>query len=116
MMFATTMGWAAVSGCGVRAAMGCAAVRCCGMGVRRGGSAVGRAVAACARRWATSTILRMKTAAALTSYVASASSAAEAMTAPAMVIAPTRPGAHTEEDAVIEISGPVKAAGCAAIR
>jgi hypothetical protein len=40
VMFGTTMGWAAVPGCGVRAAVGCVAMRCiamrcCGMGVRR---------------------------------------------------------------------------------
>src|SRR5271155_82339 len=42
--------------------------------------------------------------------------AAEAMFAPAMAVAPVRPWAHAQEDAVIEISRPVKAARRAAIR
>jgi len=46
--------------------------------------------------------------------VASASSD-EAMRAPAVAIAPVRPWANAEEDAVIEVARTVKAAGCALI-
>jgi len=50
------------------------------------------------------------------SVVPASSAAAEAMFTPAMAVAPMRPWAHAEEDTVIEISRPVKAAGCAAVR
>src|SRR5580658_3520586 len=49
------------------------------------------------------------------SVVPASSAAAEAMLTPAVAVAPVCPRAHAQEDAVIEISRPVKAAGCAAV-
>ena len=44
-----------------------------------------------------------------TAGISSSTSIAEAMAAPAVAIAPTRPRAHTEEDTVIEVARPVEA-------
>src|SRR5271170_6625996 len=50
-----------------------------------------------------------------TSDVTSASTPAEAMVPPAVVIAPACPRADTEEDAIIEIARPIKTTGSAAV-
>jgi hypothetical protein len=47
--------------------------------------------------------------------IASATTAGEAMAAPTMAIAPVGPWTHSQEDAVVEIAGPIKAAGGAGI-
>jgi len=47
--------------------------------------------------------------------VVSATAADEAMFAPAVAVAPTSPGPHAEEDAVVEVSWAVKAHGSAAV-
>jgi len=49
-------------------------------------------------------------------HVASSTTTAEAMISPAMAIAPISPWAYTKEDAVIEVTRPVIAIGCAGIR
>jgi hypothetical protein len=45
----------------------------------------------------------------VTASVTSAARTTEAMTAPSVMVAPLIPGTHTEEDAVIEVAGAVKA-------
>jgi hypothetical protein len=50
-----------------------------------------------------------------TAGISSSTSIAEAMAAPAVVIAPTRPRAHAEEDTVIEVTRPVEADGRATV-
>ena len=104
--------------CRVRRAMGCimvcATTRRCGMGTTWIDSSMGPIIvvmyyyrcAAC-----TSTIRRSTT----STVISSSSTAAEAMSAPTVAIAPTRPWAHAEKDAVIEIAWPVKANGCAGV-
>ncbi len=51
-----------------------------------------------------------------TSVVPASAATAEAMLAPAVAVSPVCPWAHAQEDAVIEISRPIKAAWRAAIR
>ncbi len=84
------MGCAAPRCCGTRCGMGCAGTRCCGVGRATG---------------IMSTISRRATSA----VVSPSSSAAKTMAAPAVAVAPAGPWAHAQEDAVIEIAGPVKA-------
>jgi hypothetical protein len=48
--------------------------------------------------------------------IASSAAVHEAMTAPAVAVAPSGPGAHAQEDAIVEISRPVEAAGRARVR
>jgi hypothetical protein len=94
-----------------------ATMRCYGTGVSCGGTVVSTSVAARdARRW-TTTILCVKIAAAVStaSDVTSASTTAESMITPTMTIAPTCPWADTEEDAVIEITRPIKTTWGAAV-
>jgi hypothetical protein len=47
--------------------------------------------------------------------IPSSTTVAEAMAAPTVAIAPTRPWAHAEKDAVIEIAWPVKTNGRAGV-
>src|SRR5580693_138033 len=103
-----------------------AAMRCFGMGravgrcvMRRGRMGAPVVVGVC-RCWTTSIrcvrVSGVSTGADVTASVVPASSAAaEAMLTPAVAVAPVCPRAHAQEDAVIEISRPVKAAGCAAV-
>ena len=53
--------------------------------------------------------------AAATAVIASAALFGEAMAAPAVAIAPAGPRAHAQEDAVIEVSRPVKSIGRAGV-
>jgi hypothetical protein len=48
--------------------------------------------------------------------VPSSSTTSEAITAPAVAVAPIRPGAHAQENAAMEIAWTIKAAGCASVR
>jgi hypothetical protein len=48
--------------------------------------------------------------------IVSATAVTEPMAAPAVAITPAGPWAHAQEDAVVEISRPVKAIGCAGVR
>ena len=101
--------------CGrVRRAMGCATTHGCGMGTTCIDSTVGPTIIVmyyyrCAP--CTSTIRRSTT----STVISSSSTAAKAMVGPTVAIAPTRPWAHAEKDAVIEIAWPVKADGCAGV-
>jgi hypothetical protein len=47
--------------------------------------------------------------------IAASAAITEAMFAPSVSVAPAGPGTHTEEDAVVEVSWPVKAIGRAAV-
>jgi len=47
--------------------------------------------------------------------IITATTAVEAMTTPAMAIAPVSPGTYAEEDAVVEVAGTVVSVGCASI-
>jgi hypothetical protein len=115
--------------CGVRRTMGRATMRC---------GSVGRIVGATTRscgmdaatttvgaycRCASSTIGCIGTsttvstgAGVVSSAVPSSAATAEAMSTPAVAIAPVRPRTHAEENAVIEIARPIKAHGGAAVR
>jgi len=48
--------------------------------------------------------------------IVSATTVTEAMTAPAVAVAPSGPWAHAQEDAVVKVPWPVKAHGCTRIR
>jgi len=58
------------------------------------------------------TVLGLKAAAAV---VAASALTMEAMLAPAVAIAPAGPGAHAEEDAIVEVPRPVKSIGRASV-
>ena len=107
-----------------------ATVRCCGVGC-----AVGRSIARCRRvgtvvvaraswGWAMSPVGRIRASAAVltgavvasAAEVPSTSAAAETMLAPTVAVSPVRPWTYSEENAVIEIARPVKAARRAAVR
>ena len=101
---------------GMRGAVGFAAAcrRCVGGTIARRATvarAHGRRAAFTTAGRLASTDVFMATAA----TVRSSAAAAEAMTAPAMAIAPVSPGAYTQEDAVVEIARPIKAHGCASV-
>jgi hypothetical protein len=95
------MGRSTMRGCRVRRAlggMGCATARGCGMGATCIDSSVGPSIVGmyyyrCAA-FMSSTIGRSTT----STVISSSSTAAEAMAAPTVAIAPTRPRAHAEKD------------------
>jgi len=90
-----------------------ATVGCCGTR-----SGMGRtARCATARRYcmATSTIGCITASVSTTGDVPSSATAVEAMFAPAVAVAPVRPGSHAQEDAVIEIARAIKTTGRAAV-
>ena len=128
-------GTATAAGCTATAAVRSRRTRCC-MTCRRTGSACacstatgtrGRyrmSAAACARCSA-ATAGRSAAAArrvaascclAPTAAIASATAVNEPMPTPAVAITPAGPGAHSQEDPVIEVSRPVKTIGRAGIR
>src|SRR5580658_1453519 len=90
------------------AAVFTATMRRCGMSLSM--SAVG-----VCRTWAPSTIRRIPSPT-TAGDVASTAASSEAILTPAMAVAPVRPRAHAQKDAVVEISRPVKAAGRASVR
>jgi hypothetical protein len=100
VMFAAVRS-ATVRGCGVRSGVGATA-----------------ASASVRRRWAGSTIggIGASTGVSASRDVPASATAAEAMSAPAVAIAPVRPRANAQEDAVIEIARPIKTTGRAAVR
>src|SRR5271155_4803843 len=87
-----------------------ATMRSCGM--RGCGVDAPAAVAGACGRWSTSPIGCVTA----SSVVPASASAAEAMPTPAVAVSPVRPRPHAEEDAVIEIAGPVEPARCTAVR
>jgi hypothetical protein len=102
-MFATGMFAASVRGCGVGRSMG----RGVGASVRVAGVPGG---------WAMSSIGGITASAVSTaSDIPASSTTAEAMLTPTVTIAPVRPWAYAQEDSVIEIARPIKAAGRAAV-
>ena len=119
MVFAAASVFASTVRCrGVRSTMRRAIVVCrstrSGMG-RIMGCTAGSATTRC-YCMATPTIGSIGTPVSTPSDVPSAATAVEPMFAPAVAVAPVRPGSHAQEDAVIEISRPIKATGCAAVR
>ena len=78
-----------------------------------GFSAVRSAVATIIIAVSIMTVLGLKAAAAV---VAASALTMEAMLAPAVAIAPAGPGAHAEEDAIVEVPRPVKSIGGAGVR
>jgi hypothetical protein len=92
--------------CGMGGTMRCAATRCRRMG----------AVATRCRRPTTAIGCISASAVSANADVPSSPTAAEAMLTPAVAVAPVRPWSHAQENTVIEIARPIKAAGCAAVR
>jgi hypothetical protein len=109
VMFAPVRG-ATVRGCGVMSGVGRATMP--------GGVGAAVAAACASRRWARSTIggIGVSTGVSASGDVPASTTAAEAMSAPAVAIAPVRPRANAQEDAVIEIARPIKTTGRAAVR
>ena len=110
-----------------RNGVGCTTTRCSTLGVTRGSSSSTTAVAYCrsttcvatrsatcisARSTTTVSAIGCETASAV---IPSASTIDEAMATPAVVIAPAGPGAHAQEDAVIEIARSIEPIGRAGI-
>src|SRR5271154_1183354 len=95
-------------------------MRCCGMGSGMGSTVrcFRMATVAMSGRYcmATPMVVSIGAAVSMAFDVPSTSGALEAMFAPAMSVAPVRPGSHSQEDAVIEIARPIKTTGRAAIR
>jgi hypothetical protein len=107
VVFASAVFASAMRCRGMRGGVGCtmrsATMRCCGM-------------AACSDCRAMPTVGCIGAAVSTAGNVPASSSAIEAMFTPAVAVAPVRPGAHAQEDAVIEIARPIEAARRAAVR
>jgi hypothetical protein len=111
-VLASTMGCCGVGSTMRRATAGCCGTRS-GMG-RSVGCTTGRATTRC-YCMATSTITCITAPVSTAGDVPSSATAVEAMFAPAVAVAPVRPGSHAQEYAVIEIARPIKATGRAAV-
>jgi hypothetical protein len=121
---------AAMRGWGVSRRVRCRGVCCSrpsrrsmgrrGMGSRSGAVYLASSAAnrrTCARMsYLRATIMAMSRRRSPATAIASSSTVHEAMTAPAVAVTPSGPRAHAQEDAVVEISGPVEAAGRARVR
>jgi len=94
--------------CRSRASLMCSAAA----NVGRGAAGANCRCVACVSAAGVSTIGRLSASA----VIAPAATTAEAMTAPAMVIAPACPWTHAQENAVVEVTRPVKSNGRAGVR
>ncbi len=114
VVFFAAMSCATMCGRAMGGAMRFTTMWCCGVRVMCRGITMASAY----YRYAVSMIRggAMSTVISTDATVASASSAAEAMTTPAMAVAPIRPWAHAQEDAAIEVARSIIATGCTAIR